>query len=83
VIVAAHLRQTVFFALGQVHHGVQAVSKGFISRIGSTRWICYSPIRVINEGDTMKNPLESLHMTVVLGVVLTVIMVLVAQNIAV
>jgi hypothetical protein len=31
----------------------------------------------------MKNPLESLHMTVVLGVVLTVIMVLVAQNIAV
>jgi len=30
----------------------------------------------------MKNPLESLQMTVVLGVVLTVIMVLVAQAIA-
>lgn len=30
----------------------------------------------------MKNPLESLPMTVVLGVVLTVIMVIVAQSIA-
>ncbi len=29
----------------------------------------------------MKNPLESLHMTVVLGVVMTVIMVLVALGI--
>jgi len=29
----------------------------------------------------MKNPLESLHMTVILGVVLTVIMVLVALGI--
>ena len=30
----------------------------------------------------MKNPMESLQMTVVLGVVLTVIMVIVAQGIA-
>lgn len=47
------------------------------------RRLCYSLIRIITEGETMKNPLESLHMTIVMGVVLTVIMVLVAQAIAV
>ena len=33
------------------------------------------------EGERMKNPLESLHMTIVMGLVLTVIMVLVVQAI--
>ena len=51
-------------------------------RVCSTQRICYSPIRVITEGETMKNPSESLPTTVVLGVVLTVIMVIVAQGIA-
>jgi hypothetical protein len=38
-----------------------------------------APSEGLQKGVSMKNPLESLHMTIVMGLVLTVIMVLIVR----